>query len=387
MIRQRVHISLLLCFTLLMATACFGGAESTADDPVSATEPAIADPAATPTTEPAAANTNTSERAVADTLAAVRVVEEVESIVRYRMRTVVRNEIPNRNSSVEIDAAYIKEPPAEEITVQIDEGGDVQVLSMILVDGQRYMRSGEMVVQSADAQMNLDELTLIQPYDATDLSEHYRNLGEETLNGRTTTHYQGGAAAVPIASSGSDTFDLTGIESAQIDLWVDQAEHFIVAMEINVDGYPGEPDAAMQMRFDYFDFNSPDITVEAPADAMTVPDAGAASNGESGTDPAAGGAEPRNALGKLLGFDLLLATGSEIVIASNQLVQVTTIYTLEEAVRLFQAQLPVNGYTFLNLMTPNDNERVLMFQKGAQIATIQLVATDNGSDWTVVMAP
>ncbi|MEZ4736262.1 MAG: hypothetical protein R3E79_54955 [Caldilineaceae bacterium] len=214
------------------------------------------------------------------------------------------------------------------------------------------------------------------------------------MHGRATIHYQGGPEAVPTGGTDGDTFDVTGIASAGIDLWVDQAEQFIVAMEVKVTGFDEEPDAHMAMRIEYFDFNSPDIVITAPADALSMAggmagsaDAGDKASGGETTSTEASGPEPRNALGKLLGFDLLLATGSEITLASNQIVQVATIYTVEEAAKLFQAQLPANGYSLMSSLTPQAGEHVLMFQKEAQIATIQITATAKGSDWNVVMAP
>lgn len=377
------------CFSLLVLTmtaACFGSNRPTP----TAVAPTPTSAAVQPSTA-ATDNTTVTHTAAPETIG---IIEEVTSIERYRMRITVVNEVSNRAANVQVDAAYIKAPPAEEITMQIDENGETQTVTMLLVDGLRYMRSGEMVVQTADAQMNLQELTLIQPRDATQLGNHFTVVGEETVHGRATIHYQGGPEAVPTGGTDGDTFDVTGIASAGIDLWVDQAEQFIVAMEVKVTGFDEEPDAHMAMRIEYFDFNSPDIVITAPADALSMAggmagsaDAGDKASGGETTSTEASGPEPRNALGKLLGFDLLLATGSEITLASNQIVQVATIYTVEEAAKLFQAQLPANGYSLMSSLTPQAGEHVLMFQKEAQIATIQITATAKGSDWNVVMAP
>lgn len=323
-------------------------------------------------------------------------IEKVASVDRYRMRLEVRSKIPDRTSAVQIDAAYIKEPAAEEITMQVDERGETQTVTMILVDGLRYMRSGEMVMQTADAQLRLSELTIIQPSDATVLDNRFSIVGKESLNGRETVHYRGGPDAVPTGDTGGDSFDVSTLESARIDLWIDQVEQFIVAMEVNADNSEGSASEAIYMRFEYYDFNSPDIVIEAPADAVTMsapdmgaemPDSDGAAESESAPVAAGDAPEPRNALGKLLGFDLLVATGSEITVLSDQIVQVASVYTVDEAVGLFQANMPANGYTFMNLVEPQAGERVLMFQKGMQIATIQITESANGSDWTVAMAP
>ncbi|MEZ4675584.1 MAG: hypothetical protein R2932_15240 [Caldilineaceae bacterium] len=387
---NRAKRGFIVMLILTLTTACFSS-----DEPVPTATPPAANNA---TEQPAAAIANTTDSTIIEgnsreELDNVRIIEEITTIERYRMRITLVNEISNRNANVHIDAAYVKEPPAEEITMQVDENGEMQTVTMLLVDGLRYMRSGDMVVQTADARMNLRELTLIQPRDATVLGNRFQALGEETVNERATTHYQGGPDAVPTGGTAGDTFDVTALESASIDLWVDQAENFIVAMEVKVEGFDEDQNARMRMRFDYFDFNNPDIVITAPADAMSVPGGvpndtdGQTGGAGSSADAETGGSEPRNALGKLLGFDMLLATGSEITLASGQIVQISSIYTVDEAVNLVQTQLPANGYTLLSSIAPQAGESVLMFQKAAQIATIQIATSDRGSDWNIVIAP
>lgn len=393
-----------LLLLAVLTIGCFSRGDSKAVPPPPTEQAA---PATATTNESTAAeadseaDSGTAETTALSAMAQLAIIEDVPSIARYRMRLTMGSEIPDRNTFVEVEAAYIKEPPTEEIVMQVEERGETQTITTYLVDGLRYMRSGDMVVQTADARMNLNELTLIQPRDATVLDDRFSVVGEETLNGRETTHYQGGPDAVPTGSTAGDSFDLTSLASARIDLWVDQAEQFIVAMEVNAEITEGSPGEQIHMRFEYYDFNSPEIVIEAPDDAMAVPGgmpgemSGAEDQGEPAdesatTAPAADTAappEPRNALGKLLGFDLLVATGSEINAVSDQIVQVASVYTVDEAVGLFQATLPANGYTFLNLVEPQAGESVLMFQKGMQVATIQITEADSGSDWTVVMAP
>lgn len=383
--RRSLNIFFAVILTLVVTAACFS-----ANGPSSNTDAQEITTQVAATVETTTVNdTTTPDRAAEETTEvndsiAVQVIEEIATIERYRMEVTVKSEVANRATEVRVEGAYIKEPPTEEITMQIAENGETQTFTTLLVDGLRYMRSGEMVVQTIDARMNLQELTLIQPGDATMLDQRFEQLGEEFVNGRETIHYRGGPDAVPTGGTTGDTFDVTGIDSARIDLWIDRAENFIVAMEVGVNGFDEEPDAQMQLRFDYVDINSPDIVIEAPSDAMNLSDGQPDSTDELN---AADAPEPRNALGKLLGFDLLLATGSQITLANEQIVQVSTIYTVEEATNLFQAQLPAHGYSLLSLLTPQAGENVLMFQKGVQTATIQITATDGGSDWSVVVSP
>ncbi len=384
-------ILVMLTLVLTIATACFsrGNPATPLDD--SATEEANlpATVESMPTTLPATATTAmtsamTSIESIEMGGIDATVIENVESIERYRMRVTYTSQGTGRDSETVIEAAYSKEPPAESITVTFAENDQQETIAMVLVDGVRYIKAGEVFVQTPDAAMSLQELTLIQPQDV-DLSSEFTRIGEEEINGRSTLHYQGGPGAVPTGGTAGDTFDVTGIASATIDLWIDQAEKFIVAMAVQVDGLDEAPDALFQMRFDYFDFNSPEIVIAVPEDALAMQ----GDMPETATDdsPAVDVATPRNDLGKLLGFDLPVATGSQITAVTNQLVQVNSIYTLDEAVNLFQLLLPANGYTLLNAITPQADERVLMFQKGAQVATIQIKVTAQGSDWDVVVAP
>lgn len=386
---------LALMLVVIVTTACFSrnrpdtsAADTVAEPPPTATSTSAPVTSAVDTLEKSEVEDANQESNGTAVIGDIQIVEEIASIDRYRMKITMKSEIPNRNANIQVDAAYSKDPLAEEITMRVDENGETQTVTMLLVDGLRYMRSGEMVVQTADARMNLQELTLIQPRDAAPLGSRFTQIAEETINGRETILYRGGPDAVPTGGTAGDTFDVTAVESASIDLWIDKAEQFIVAMAVTIDGFDDEPTAHMEMRFDYYDFNSPDIVIEAPDDAIsTGVNAGDDSSNSSTMEGSDNASEPRNALGKLLGYDFLLATGSEITLASNQIVQVSTIYTLDEAVNLFQVQLPANGYTFMSAVTPQQGESVLMFQKGMQVATIQITATEQGSEWNVVVAP
>jgi len=391
MSRKAMLPLLILTLILTAATACSSGGNSTtppeANDSGEVSQPTTvaietaSDAASDAESEPTA-ETETMDAAEAGGLEAT-IIEEVASIERYRMRVTYGSQGTARDNDTVIEAAYSKEPPAESFTVTFTENGQPETITMILVDGVRYIQAGEAFIQTTDEAMNLHELTLIQPQDV-DFAANFTQIGEEERNGRMTVHYQGGPDAVPTGGTAGDTFDVSGIASATIDLWIDQAEKFIVAMSVQIDGLEEDPEAIFGMHFEYFDFNSPDIVIAIPEQALAM----AENTAESGDDSSAAAAvTPRNDLGKLLGFDLLVATGSQITAVTNQVVQVKSVYTLDEAVNLFQLQLPANGYTLLNAITPQAGEQVLMFQKDGKTATIQIKGTDEGSDWDVIIAP
>ncbi len=188
-------------------------------------------------------------------------IEENGQIERYRMRITVNSEgSAQRPHHVTVEGLYIVEPPAEELTVNYEEDGTVNSITMTTIDELHYMQQGDIVVQTPDAAVNVQELMLVAPQDATDLANSFTLIGEEEINGRTTLHYQGD----PKALHTDGAIDLSLLDTAAVDVWVDTTENFIVAMELRAFGLDGNPDGTYEARLDYFDFNNADITIVAP---------------------------------------------------------------------------------------------------------------------------
>lgn len=195
-------------------------------------------------------------------------IEESGRIERYRMRITVNSEgSAQRPHHITVEGLYLVEPPAEELTVHYDENGSETRITMTTIDGLHYMQQGDIVVQTPDAAVNIQELMLLAPQNATDLANSFTLIGEEEVNGRTTLHYQGD----PKALHTDGTIDLSLLDTATVDVWVDTTENFIVAMELRAFGLDGNPEGMYEARLDYFDFNNADISISAPEVTNSVP--------------------------------------------------------------------------------------------------------------------
>lgn len=188
-------------------------------------------------------------------------IDEISSIERYRMRMTLSSKGSSRwPEFITSEGAYVVEPPAEEFTIIFDEGDTSQRITMTAIGDTYYLQDGEIAIQTASPGLELAQMTIIDPKEATTLANNFVQLEEEPLNDRTTVHYQGDPKLLPVAEQGN--FDL--FDTATIDLWIDKEENFIVAMALRAYGIDGDPNAIYEMRIDYFDFNNSDIVVNAP---------------------------------------------------------------------------------------------------------------------------
>jgi hypothetical protein len=378
------QIYVLLCGFLLpifSLVACFSGNQSSTTTAVSGESPtpqlsqesATVAPTDTPPPTPTAVSVAGPAR--------MSVVEDASAIHSYRMRIEIQSEDARGQNQVGVEGAFVKAPPAEQLVIHFEERGEPKTIEMVTVNGVRYLQAQGMWMQAPGSGLNINEYTLITTADVAERSTGLIRVGEETVNGRATIHYRGDKHSIPVAGTPSDKFDVSRAEMAEMDLWVDQAEQFIVKMQITVQDGQAENRQSHVMLIEYFDFNQP-ITIGAPENLITGQPAS-----EDNEQPAAA-SEPRTDLGKLLGFDLLLPTGSQITLSAGNMVQAATPYTLEEAANLFQQQMPRNGYTLMSQITPEAGQTMLMFQKGAKIVTINLTAlSPNETRMDVVSAP
>ena len=124
-----------------------------------------------------------------------------------------------------------------------------------------------------------------------------QNLGDESVNGTTATHYRILVDATglmrELSPDEAAEFEQTGlpaIGSLPIDLWITD-EGYLVRMILEIDGSEAEsPDGqfeTMKLTFDMFDINGP-VTIEKPPASDVTPiedlDAGGFDFGLSGED-------------------------------------------------------------------------------------------------------
>ncbi len=319
------------------------------------TQAAVAE---TPTAE-ATASTASSPQATAST------VEEVPEILSYRLRVLVSNNGPRGTDMVQLNGAYIKEPPTELIEFDFQQGEQSQRMATMLVDGTRYMNIGDRWMQSPDAIMNIAELTLLTPQNVAGLLGQMELVGLESVNALSAYHYQGSKEIIPVVGTEGDTLDVSRIESAQLDLWVDETYNAIVRLTLEASN--SEPPITATLTYDYIDLNT-EIQIAAPEIVQ-----------ESSATPA-GDFVPKNELGELLGFNLMFPTGSTVeTVVGATLYVIVGPYTLEEAPTFIETTMQSNGYTQLSQNIGSAGEIIYLFQREQKAVNITLTAAGDGN--------
>jgi hypothetical protein len=195
-------------------------------------------------------------------------------------------------------------------------------------------------------------------------------VGEDTVNDRPSIHYRGSKEIIPVVGTAGDTLDVSQLEMAQIDVWVDAALQ-VVNRFVLTGSDSGASGQSLQfsVTYDYFDFNA-DIVVTAPM-ALPLPAAGATPAGEF---------VPRNELSALLGFDMLMPAGSTVeTVVGTTLYVVVAPYPLAEAANMIEPVLPYNGYIQVSKVGPTNGQIVYVFQREQKTVSVTLEDTGDGN--------
>ena len=353
----RIGLIYVLCGVLLLA-GC-GGEE--APPPPKAFPPTTAEPTlAAPTQAPSTAVVSESPQTA----------EQTASINSYRLRITTRSESARGVDHMEIEGAFVEVPPAEELRIRYQDSA--QSMATMVVDGVRYLRAGDQWLQAPEVAFAFDELTLITPDDVTGLLPRMAQMGVEEVNGVRAMHYRGGKEMIPVVGTPSERLDVSELVFAEMNLWVDQATNVITRMTLTAsDAASGaSDDVDLEVRFDYYD-SSAAITITAPTAARVVgADAGTAATST---------ALPGDALSQLLGFRLLLPTGSTVESSlGTTMVTVLTPFTVAEAQNMVEHMLPTNGYTLVTRAEPAPREVTYLFQQGGKVVSITVSDGDGG---------
>jgi hypothetical protein len=372
------HLPLIsaLFAVLILTAACFGGgaSEPSASE---ASEPTLAptsaptqasEPTATTAASAAQATETAAPEAVAsDPLMTAVTVEDAPEILSYRTQISIVSESPRGAETVQINGAYIKEPPAEQITVDFNQGGQTQQIETLLVDGTRFMRNGDTWMQTPGSAINVGELTLLTPQNAAGLLGQMTLIGTENVNAVSASHYQGSKEIIPVVGTEGDTLDVSQIDAAQLDLWVDDTYHAIVRLMLTANNV--DPAMAVTMTYDYTDLNS-DIQITMP-ESVAEPAAEAVAEGDF---------VPKNELGELLGFNLMFPTGAtvETVVGANLYVIVAP-FTIEEAPAFVEANMQANGYSQISKNNGPTGEVIYLFQREQKAVSVTLTDAGDGN--------
>lgn len=279
---KRLLPLLLLALVLLLA-ACGGGAAQPEASGETGGETAAETAGEEATTGEESAEEPAAEEEAPLDFSEARTLEDIEDINSFRMRVTLEAEgdalaadsdMAMMAGGLSIESAVVKEPAAQHISMSIG-GAEGMAVEFLTVDGKAYGKMGDQWVESTvDQTPNLEDLMLIKPQDMGEDLSKLERVGNETLNGRETVHLRGDKEMM--ASLGeSDTSGLTNAENVQFDIWIDQAEGFVVKMEVLAEGKgisEASPDAEGKIHLivEYYDFNE-EIQIEAPEDVMTMP--------------------------------------------------------------------------------------------------------------------
>lgn len=104
---------------------------------------------------------------------------------------------------------------------------------------------------------------MLAPEQLLGIEEHCENLGVGEANGRRVRHLRGRKEDLVAVCGTSTSLDFSRVDSAVIDLWVDEKERFIV--KFHVTGAAKMGGGLLPFVFDYqhLDFNAP-IAIEPP---------------------------------------------------------------------------------------------------------------------------
>ncbi|MDQ4075262.1 MAG: LppX_LprAFG lipoprotein [Chloroflexota bacterium] len=363
--QRRLFLVLLLVAAMLLA-ACAGGAtpapptatvdieatEGTDEGGEVAEESEEADLIEEPTEEPEAteeleeteepeAVEEAEEEADPSELEALS-LEEVESINSFRVRMQISSEGEAfeedeevQSGTISLEGAITKEPPAQQLKMVFDVDSEEMAMfgegiEFIQVGDTAYTKLGGEWIQvpAEEAAPDVNQFLFIQPEDITEDLERLERVGEEEISGRRTIHYRGDREAIAeLDQENDEEVDLENLDEAQLDIWIDQEENFIVRMEMVLEGTginQDQPEASgrVAVLLEYFDINE-DFTIELPEEL----EAGAAPN-----------------LSTLLGFDLELPEGAEVNFVGPQSAQFTVPLDREETRTFIEEGLEVGGY-------------------------------------------
>jgi len=246
-------------------------------------------------------------------------VEQVDSIGTYRMHVEVMSE---GKPSVQVEVAHVKTPIAEDDQVTLHQNDKPTTVEVRYIDDTLYLNNGEkwVIINT----FNLAELTVVTPAGMAVAAPALTLVGEEEVSGRKTLHLQGDKSVIPNIQSGSDSLSVKGAEAAQLDLWLDAEERFIVKLRFSLT-LQGK---TFTTEFLYYDFNAP-IVVEAPTNVEKV-------KGPPTPMP--------SEIVALLGFDFPIPAGSQLSVVART-ANITTQMNVADARAYMEEAMAAAGFT------------------------------------------
>jgi hypothetical protein len=206
-------------------------------------------------------------------------IDEVDSINTYRahLSVNVSGEVfeeagmAGESATFTLDGEFIKNPLAQRIIMSMNEGEISDEIEVIIVDGRSFIKIDGQWEETASPVIDSSEMTdAINQTELPDIGDLFKSVGTETVNGRQTIHYRADKESLALATIDDPQAQqfLANAEEAQIDIWVDQSEKFIVKAELVLAGKGFDetnPNASGRIEglLEFYDFNAP-VTITAP---------------------------------------------------------------------------------------------------------------------------
>lgn len=215
-------------------------------------------------------------------LSNTRTLDQIDQINSFRLRITLQLEgeafegqedFEALDSGVNIEGAFVKEPTAQHIVMSLGGNNNQEVsnIEFIQVGDKGYTNfAGQWIEAPIDDAPSIEDLAFITPKDLADKLEQLERIGDtEQINGRETIHLRADKDTLAKLNSGDQDLGIPNeAEVAEMDLWLDQSESFIVKMQILAEGKglnEENPQATgrVEMTLEYYDFNE-EIVIQAP---------------------------------------------------------------------------------------------------------------------------
>jgi len=283
--RRAGTIVLVSVVLVLILAACGGGgtSEPTGDVQPTATSETEPETEEEPTEEPTLAPSPTpvptettpepaTEEPVEVSGIEAQSVLDAPSIDSFRLRldfTMEGEAYAENTTSGTIEGTFTSDPRAHHLIIQT-EGEPSGSLEIIQIADQIYMQAaGQWIQAPVESTPQLEDYYLFgDELEAGETLAGLERVGEESVNGRQTIHYRGDRAFLTANEVGGGEFNLEAAETAEYDVWIDQAENFPVKQTVLFEGpgvNPANPEASGRIDYvlEYHDFNA-EISIEPP---------------------------------------------------------------------------------------------------------------------------
>lgn len=301
----------------------------------------------------------------------IQPIADAASVHSYRMKASMSFGEDPPMQLAEVDGAYTKEPPAEELQTRVSEGGRKPwVRDVRRVGGVLYAGSGGKWGEIE--RFDLTEMSIVLPEDLLGMGEGLEVIAEEEWNGRAVLHLRGDKDDLPDVKGSSDGIEFSRTDRATVDLWVDEEEHFIVKFQILAEVSERGETLPIEFTFEVSDINDA-ITVEPPSPESMI-------RVEVPPMPTA------EEVAAKLGFEFALPEGARVSIVAAT-VNVLTAMPLPEARDHAARSMGAAGFTLVEESESYPGEFHAVYRRGERTLGVKVFQVSETGATIQVNAP